>query len=293
MPINIPYTFVAGTKAKAAEVNADFQNIKEFVDGLEIDVDSATTAVASLQANKANLNGQADEIFSMADPVGDYDGVNKRTLINLTANTRDAVTGFVVSKQTNTSVNCTPGACWDVSYTKMIQKTTSMVKTFSALSANATYYIYVTMDATTENVDLSISTSSVTPEVTTNIYYRRLATLITDSNGYVDIIINDYVSSTNTSGLSLPDYASKQSKNVGTTYTADKNGYVFFSGTLEDPGDNGEAASFYINNTQMGYVTTWKYKTNPTWTFPVSRNDTYRVNGSFSQTLYYYVPCKN
>lgn len=283
MPINIPYTFVAGTKAKAAEVNADFQNIKEFVDGLEIDVDSATTAVASLQANKANLNGQADEIFSMADPVGDYDGVNKRTLINLTANTRDAVTGFVISKQSNTSVNCTPGACWDVSYTEMIQKDTSMVKEFDTLSANATYYIYVIKDATTKNVDLSISTSSVTPEVTTNIYYRRLATLTTDSNGYIDVITNDHVIAKQVDSVGfLGD--TRLTVQQGVTYTADQNLWLFAKLT-----DDGSSATIYVNNIEVARLWTKGEWGSPGMTsFPVKKGQTYKINWNGSASGWAY-----
>ena len=191
MPINIPYTFVAGTKAKANEVNENFQTLEEFVDALETDVTSMVDTVEALETGKANVNGAADEVFAMADAVGNYDGVNLRTFKNLTANTKDAVTGFVVSKQSNTSIYASAGACWDTSYTKMIQSETSLTKNVTSLNANATYYVYVIMDASTEEVSLSLSSSSVTPEVTTGIYYRRLATMTTDADGYVDTIIND------------------------------------------------------------------------------------------------------
>lgn len=201
MPINIPYTFVAGTKAKANEVNENFQTVEEFVDALETDVTSMVDTVEALETGKADLNGAADERFAMADAVGNYDGVNLRTFKDLTANTKDAVTGFVVSKQSNTSIMATAGACYDTSYTKMIKSDTSLTKQVTSLSADATYYIYVIMDAATEEVSLSISTSSVTPEVTTGVYYRRLATMTTDDDGYVDVITNDHVVAKTTTAL--------------------------------------------------------------------------------------------
>lgn len=197
MPIDIPYTFVAGTKAKAAEVNANFQTIEEFVDDLEIDVDSMTTSISSLTENKANLNGQADEVFAMADAVSDYDGVNLRKLKELTANTKDSVTGFIVAKQDNRSINCTPGACWDTTYTYMIQSSTSLVYTQANLSANATYYAYVTADKETGNCQLTLSLSPTSTEVPSGYdYYRRLATVLTDANGNVETVINDHVVAT-------------------------------------------------------------------------------------------------
>lgn len=201
MPIDIPHTFVAGTKAKASDVNDNFEAIEEFVDGLETDVNSTQVLAESLVTDKADVNGTADETFAMANAVTEYDGVNLRTLKNLTANTKDAVTGFVVSKQSNTSIMATPGACWDISYTKMIQSATSLVRQVTSLSANSTYYVYVIMDASTEEVSLTISTSSVTPEVTTGIYYRRLAVMTTDANGYVDVITNDHVIATTASSI--------------------------------------------------------------------------------------------
>ena len=295
MPINIPYTFTAGTKAKANEVNENFQALEEFVDALETDVTSMVDTVEALETGKANLNGSADEKFAMADPVSNYDGVNLRTFKDLTANTKDAVAGFVVSKQSNTSIYATAGACWDTSYTKMIASNTSLTKNLTGLSANATYYVYVIMDADTEEVSLTISTSSVTPEVTTGVYYRRLAQLFTDANGYIDYIINDHTSSNSTAVVKAPDYSSRIARSINHTYTADSAGWVFASGTTGDPGDNGQTVYLYINSLLMGGVRTWKYDGQFSWVVPVSRGDTYRISadGIEGRAVYYYfVPCK-
>lgn len=192
MPIEIPYTFVAGTKAKASEVNADFNAVANFVDQLELDSAEMETLVTTLNESKANLNGLTNEIFRMADAVSDYDGVNLRTLRRLTANCKGTIFGFKVSKQSNTAVNATSGACWDSTYTDMITSSTNLIKDQSGLSANATYYVYVTSDKETGECELVISLSNATPELPTGYeYYRRLATVTTDGSGYIDSVTND------------------------------------------------------------------------------------------------------
>ena len=38
MPLEIPYTFIAGTKAKASEVNSNFNAVKTLVDANEVNI---------------------------------------------------------------------------------------------------------------------------------------------------------------------------------------------------------------------------------------------------------------
>lgn len=64
MTYNIPYTFVAGTRAKASQVNADFAAL---VDGLN-----------ELSDIKAGINGDAGQNFSVMDPVLDQHATTKR-----------------------------------------------------------------------------------------------------------------------------------------------------------------------------------------------------------------------
>lgn len=192
MPIEIPYSFIAGTKAKASEVNADFDAIASFVDALEVSTAEIEALAESLQSSKANKNGDLTEIFKMANATTDYDGVNLRTLKNLTNNSMDIIRGFVLSKQSNISVNATAGSCWDSTYVEMIISNTSLIAEQSNLSPNSTYYVYVVSDKETGDCQLVISLSNATPDLPIGYeYFRQLGKIYTDANGYISRVDNN------------------------------------------------------------------------------------------------------
>lgn len=78
-----PYTFRAGTYAKAAEVNTNFDTIKNFVDGLEEQIGNVETSSAVY--NKANINGNASIKFNVADGTTGNEAVNYNQLQNAIA----------------------------------------------------------------------------------------------------------------------------------------------------------------------------------------------------------------
>lgn len=69
-----PYTFRAGTYAKAAEVNTNFDTVKNFIDGLEEQIGNVETSSAVY--NKANINGNAAIKFNVADGTDANNAVN-------------------------------------------------------------------------------------------------------------------------------------------------------------------------------------------------------------------------
>lgn len=73
-----PYTFRAGTYAKAAEVNTNFDTIKNFIDGLEEQIGDVETSSAVY--NKANINGNAAIKFNVADGTTGNEAVNYNQL---------------------------------------------------------------------------------------------------------------------------------------------------------------------------------------------------------------------
>ena len=59
-----PYTFRPGNYAKASEVNANFDTVKDFVDELETKFGAVYTA--NTPYNKANVNGDSTQVFYCA-----------------------------------------------------------------------------------------------------------------------------------------------------------------------------------------------------------------------------------
>lgn len=75
-----PYTFRAGTYAKAAEVNANFDTVKDFVDDLQDAI--GNVEVSKTPYNKANLQGNSDVVFYCATSSEANAAVNNTKLTN-------------------------------------------------------------------------------------------------------------------------------------------------------------------------------------------------------------------
>lgn len=203
----IPNVFIAGTKAKANEVNENFTSIKQFVDVLETDNAQNTLDIQQLEENKANLNGDNAQRFQVADATNTYDAVNLQTLQEYTRNSRDTIDGFLLSKFNDNTISATAGACYDSTYEYMIVSDISLSVTQENLGDNATYYVYVCADKETSSNQLVISLSSTTPELPTDYdYYRRLGYFTTSSSGTISRVYSD-------SQINIPSYEAIQGGN--------------------------------------------------------------------------------
>ena len=182
----IPYTFIAGTKAKANEVNSNFTSIKQFVDQLESNQATNELNISNLESNKADVNGSQTEIFQVANAANNFDAVNLQSLKDYTANTLDVIRGFIPSKSNSNTISCTAGDCWDSTYTEMISSSTSLSLQDTALSADTTYYIYVCYNTDTSTCQLAFSTNSTTPALPVGFtLFRKIGSFTTDNDSNI------------------------------------------------------------------------------------------------------------
>ena len=185
----IPYTFIAGTKAKANEVNGNFTSIKQFVDQLESNLATAELDINNLETNKADINGSQNEVFQVADAENNKDAVNLETLKAQTANSLDAIRGFIPFQSNSNTISCTAGDCWDSTYEQMISSSTMITLSDTTLANSSTYYIYVCYDKETSSCKLAFSTNSTTPTLPAGYdYFRKVGSFTTNSSGHIDTV---------------------------------------------------------------------------------------------------------
>lgn len=188
----IPNTFIAGTKAKANEVNENFTSAKQFMDNLETEQATNTADILQLEQNKANLNGSSEQRFQVADATNSFDAINKQTLLNLVKNTQEVIKGFRLSKSNDNTVSATAGSCYDSTFEYMITSTVSLSKTQENLGNDAKYYVYVCADKDSNTSQLVISLSNTTPELPSGYeYFRQLGYFTTNDEGKINQVLNN------------------------------------------------------------------------------------------------------
>lgn len=292
----IPNTFIAGTKAKANEVNENFTSAKQFMDNLETEQATNTADILQLEQNKADLNGSSGQRFQVADATNSFDAINKQTLLNLVKNTQEVIKGFVLSKFNDTTVSATAGSCYDSTFEYMITTTTSLSKTQENLGNDAKYYVYVCADKDTGNCELVISLSNTTPELPSGFeYYRQLGYFTTDDEGKINRVISIELDNF-ANVVMLPDYSRASSKNAGTTYTVTEPGWISCSFKINPNGSVTRGVSFSINNKVLVDCYPWKYNDSNSIYIPVSIGDTYVLSGdtgNITNLFYYFIPFKN
>ena len=91
MSIVKPFIFTAGTKARANEVNDNFDVLYSQVNSNITAIENNAEDIDELTLNKANINGNSTQRFAVADPVTNTDAINKGYLL-----TSGLPTGFIL-----------------------------------------------------------------------------------------------------------------------------------------------------------------------------------------------------
>lgn len=228
MPFDIPYTFIAGQKAKANEVNANFLGVKQFVDILEQQGATNELDIATLESNKASINGNSGYRFQVADAINSMDAVNLNTFNDLTANSKYYIGGFDLSRQSNTSIRATAGSCYDSTMEEMITSTTTLTLNTSSAGDNVTRYIFVVWNEDTLTAQLAMSISSSTPPMPAGYtHFRRLGQFTTNSDGNILTVSKD-------------GEFTIESRNATNGYFSFPNGLTFQWGTVNGFPDSNE-----------------------------------------------------
>ena len=290
----IPNTFVAGTKARANEVNENFTSIKQFVDTLEVQASTNEIDITNLTSTKANTNGNNQERFQVANPTASYDAVNLQTLESKTLNSRSVIDGFTLSRFNDNTITAAAGNCYDSTYVYMISSTASIQES-ATLGANATYYVYVCADSDTSTCELVFNTSPTTPELPSGFdYFRRIGRFTTNSSSNIDQVLSEGAANF-TNVVGLPDYAQASGRSAGTGYTASENGWVSVSYAINPNGSVTRNAYFQVNGKTICQASPWKYYDSIACFVPVSKGDTYGLygdTGNITTLNYYFIPFK-
>lgn len=217
MSIIKPYTFQGGTKARANEVNENFDRLYEQVNANITDIANMETEITNLGLDKADIAGSSLQRFAVADAVGDYDAVNLQTLRYLIWNSRGVIRGYTISKDSNNRIRVAWGVCYDSKETVVLPLRSSLAKTNDGQIANATYYVYSIGNDNGSTIDILITPSSSNPNLPEGYTkYRGIGYFKTDGNNKISDIYSFSIDTENP-------------KPIKSSYVSGDNGYVVFS----------------------------------------------------------------
>lgn len=233
MSITKPYTFQPNTKARANEVNANFDTLYSQANTNISNIEANARDIDELDDTKAELNGNSSQRFSAANPVNDTDVVNKQSLSKSISNSIDYINGLLISKDSNSpndTIIVSSGSCYNSDRTVILSLSDNTSKQNQGQGASATYNVYIIGNDTGLSTDVLISSSSVEPALPSGYTkYRLIGNLTTDSNGNIKTINSNSnsISRTdmrNASTGSFPNYSAAYI--IGLPYTVSEVGWV-------------------------------------------------------------------
>lgn len=223
MSIVKPWTFVAGNKARANEVNDNFDVLYQQVNTNITNIANVEGDIQTLSSTKANVNGDSTQRFAVADPVSSGDAVNKRTLFKQIGNSIDYIGGLTISKDSssqNNTILVDPGAAYDSTKAVVLALDVLTTKQNTTQSASATYYVYIIGSDTGSSIDILISTEPSVPTLPTGYTrYRKIGSYTTNSSNQIDLIISG--ESNKYDGIPVNHYDTLSSTKSSGTHTLD------------------------------------------------------------------------
>lgn len=192
MSITKPYTFQPNTKARANEVNANFDTLYSQANTNISNIEANARDIDELNDTKAELNGNSSQRFAAANPINDTDVVNKQSLIKYITNSMDYINGLVITKDTNSpndTIIVSAGSCYDSGRTVILSLSGNTSKQNVNQGANTTYNVYIIGNDTGTSTDVLISLSTVEPALPSGYTkYRLIGNFVTKNNNTIKII---------------------------------------------------------------------------------------------------------
>ena len=251
MAITKPYTFQAGTKARAGEVNQDFDILYSEVNRIGTEILNIDVDIQDILSSKADVNGNATQRFQMAIPEASYDGVNKTFLENAISNIKEYISGYIITKDSDNTIIVSPGSCYDSNFATIIISTGNITKENTTQSPDTTYYVHAIADNTGRQVDILISTQSNSPALPYGYtIYRQIGKFTTNDDGNIDTIYYYGVEPNQPSATSV---VIKTYINGASGYRLWSDGYKEQWGTYTESGDNNGPVTLMLEYSNTNY----------------------------------------
>lgn len=252
MSVIKPYTFEAGTKARANEVNENFDVIYAEVNNNSNSISNNSNSISNLETTKANVNGNVNNVFKVRDPVASQDAVNKQTLVNRISNSVNIIDGLFItidstSNNSNNTILVSAGSCYDSSGSYILKLNGVTSKTNTIQEANVSYNVYLFSNNNGNSVDIIISPD----EYATNggNLYRKIG----------------YYKSNNDNKITLPVSLSSKTLSIKPNYSAG------------------------ITSNSVSSTVNWVAPSNG-WIVENATNTTWRIDGYVPYNLLSFIP---
>ena len=183
MSIIKPYTFKGGEKARASEVNENFDVLYTEVNKNISSISSIENNVSNLELTKANVNGSTNNVFKVRDPVTSNDAVNKQTLFNKIGNSINLISGLLIAKDTakDNGILVHLGKCYDSTGEYILPLSNITYKENDNQNANLRYDVFITSSNNGISSEIVILGEGQTPS---NLY-RMIGYFYTDSSNKI------------------------------------------------------------------------------------------------------------
>lgn len=279
---NVTYSFTAGTKAVAEQVNTNFTDCINAINLNTSSIETINGQLENLENSSANVNGNSSERFSVADPVLNSDAVNKNYLRNWTSPSRELIDGLSIHKVSDTEVTVTSGSCLDNTHLEILELSSDTTASFEGTQQASTQYdVYITKNKTSQAIEIDVKASGSMPDGDIY-YYRNIGFFYTNSDNVIQFT-QSYTYDINSQ--TIPDYTKGVNKTANTTYTAEVDGLVYIhgGGGVKNASKNiGITINNIIIEIASGVMSYGETGGDMYWsgTYKVSKGDTYLGWGS-------------